>query len=97
MRSAALAVAGLLLLAAAPARTQDPAAEIRRQIDRLGVDAFADREAAQDALLRAGPPARPLLEEALRTADDPEVRQRLQTILRWREATSGVWTSGVNL
>ena len=73
------AVSGLLPAQEPP----DPSAAILRHIERLGAEDFAEREAASNALLQAGPPARRLLEAALRESRDPEVQLRARTILAW--------------
>lgn len=76
--------AGMPLLAEEPDAAQPTAeliAEVRRQIERLDADRFADREAAMQQLWLIGPVAAPLLERAAEVSN-PEVRYRAETLLR---------------
>ena len=56
--------------------------EIDEAIKQLGADRFSDRKNASDRLIEAAPTIRSQLSEAHRKATDPEVRARLQEILK---------------
>lgn len=68
-----------------------PPAELRRTVDRLvaqlAAESYADRQAAQNKLLRMGPAILPLLKKHLNTSD-PEVRRRIEALLAELSPTS---------
>ena len=55
--------------------------KIDQLVKQLGADRFADRRAATQSLIKAGPSIKPQLEAALSESDDPEVNQRLKRII----------------
>jgi hypothetical protein len=62
-----------------PSPDAKTAAEIQAQLDRLGDESYAVREAATEKLLTFGLPAMKLVEEGTRSAD-PEVRYRCERV-----------------
>src|SRR3981081_607084 len=69
-----LMLALLLTLCQDPDRIQD-------LIRKLGSEDYATREQATQELQKMGKPARAALQKAAEESDDPEVRQRAQTLL----------------
>jgi hypothetical protein len=96
-----IATAGIVTAAAPPTggvggkRVAEPALiqQVRALVRRLGADAFDDREAAHNALLRLGADIVPVL-DMLGPQKDPEVRDRLRRICRvlvpYREEVLGL-------
>jgi len=81
-----LAILGLALCGSAGREAgAEPGASqperIAELIERLGADAFAERRAAERALIEIGEPARSAIEEATRS-DDLEVAARARSVLR---------------
>ncbi|MEK7448966.1 MAG: hypothetical protein AAB019_05720 [Planctomycetota bacterium] len=56
--------------------------QVKGLVTRLGSDDLQERETAQKELLTLGMPIRPLLEAALKETKDPEVRMRLNQLLK---------------
>jgi len=69
-----------LLLALLLTLTQD-ADRIQELIHKLGSEDYSVREQATEDLRKIGKPAREALQKAADESDDPEVRQRAQTLL----------------
>lgn len=76
--------AGDLVGIAAPAPAIPPGArrQIATLIDQLGSPDWQERDRATAKLKRLGPACRTLLYDALKTAEDPEVRRRLAKLLQ---------------
>jgi hypothetical protein len=55
--------------------------KINELITQLGAEEWEKREAVQDAIIKIGKPAKPLLEKA-KESKDPEVRMRVNNILK---------------
>lgn len=76
---------GLALAAAvlqdAPSQ-DDLARKVADEVRRLGADSLDEREAAQKALTDLPPAADRFIDEALKGAQDPEVRTRLSMVVR---------------
>ncbi|HVR87836.1 MAG TPA: HEAT repeat domain-containing protein [Planctomycetota bacterium] len=68
----------ILTLLVTLAQDQD---RIQDLIRKLGSEDYATREQASLELQKIGKPARPALEKAAETSEDPEVRQRAQSLL----------------
>jgi len=56
--------------------------KIEKRIAQLGAESYLDREKAQKALIAMGKSIVPLLKKYLAETRDPEIRQRLQEIIK---------------
>jgi hypothetical protein len=64
-----------------PKLSAEDEAAVRKLVAELGSAEFARREAATKALVARGAAVKPLIEEALKTSSDPEVKTRAEQVL----------------
>ena len=75
---------------------QDTDSMVADLIERLGNDDPKVRDAATESLIRLGKPIKPLLEKALKSAKDQEVKSRIENILETIRKSDGKKTGWEN-